>query len=169
DKSFVVLAADYNKLTGGTLVDDATVRFGAPPLVNELITGGQAQAALNLWNWNSRAKLTGRTELITVADMLADLGVSETPPLLGWAFFDETAATKPDAIKAFVDASFEAKAALLTDDALWDTIRPAMNDKGDDALFAQWRDDYRQGIVRAFTAGSVQAATQAFAVMAPFG
>jgi NitT/TauT family transport system substrate-binding protein len=169
DKSFVVLAADYNKLTGGTLVDDATVRFGAPPLINELITGGQAQAALNLWNWNSRAKLAGRTELVTVADMLKDLGVSETPPLLGWAFFDETAARKPDAIKAFIDASFEAKAALLTDDALWDKIRPAMNDKGDDALFAQWRDDYRHGIVRAFTAASVTAATEAFAVMAEFG
>ena len=36
DKSFVILAADYTKQTGGTLVDDATTRFGAPPLVNEL-------------------------------------------------------------------------------------------------------------------------------------
>ncbi len=169
DKSFVILAADYNKQTGGTLVDDATTRFGAPPLINELITGGQAQAALNLWNWNSRAKLAGRTELISVASLLQDLGVAETPPLLGWAFFEETAAAKPDAIKAFVDASFETKAALLTDDALWDKIRPAMNVKDDDALFAQLRDDYRKGIVKSFTASTVDAAKAAFAIMAKFG
>ncbi len=169
DKSFVVLAADYNKQTGGSLVDDAQARFGAPPLVNELITGGQAQAALNLWNWNARAKLTGKTELISVAAMLKDLGVSETPPLLGWAFFDDTATAKPDAIKAFIDASFETKAALLTDDAIWDTIRPVMNVKDDDALFKQYRDDYRSGIVKAFTPALVAAAGQAFAVMAKFG
>ena len=169
DKSFVVLAATYNKETGGVLVDDATTRFGAPPLINELITGGQAQAALNLWNWNSRAKLAGSTELVSVAAMLKELGVSETPPLLGWAFFDETAAAKPDAIKAFIDASFETKAALLNDDAVWDTIRPAMNVKEDDALFAQLRDDYRHGIVQAFTAQSVAAAKEAFAIMAKFG
>lgn len=64
DKSYVILAAEYNKLTGGNLTEDADAKFGAPPLVNELITGGQAQAALNLWNWNSRAKLAGKTELI---------------------------------------------------------------------------------------------------------
>ncbi|RYG55691.1 MAG: ABC transporter substrate-binding protein, partial [Alphaproteobacteria bacterium] len=62
DKSFVILSAEYNKLTGGSLTDDADVKFGAPPLVNELLTTGQAQAALNLWNWNSRAKLAGKTE-----------------------------------------------------------------------------------------------------------
>ena len=54
DKSWVILQAYYGQVTGGQLADDATVRFGAPPLINELITGGQAQASLNLWNWNAR-------------------------------------------------------------------------------------------------------------------
>jgi NitT/TauT family transport system substrate-binding protein len=169
DKSYVVLAADYHKQTGGNLVDDASAKFGAPPLINQLITGGQAQAALNLWNWNSRAKLAGKTELISVAAMLNDLGVSETPPLLGWAFFDETAKTKPDAIRAFLDASFETKHALLTDDALWDTIRPAMNVGDDDALFGQLRDDYRAGIVESYAPDQMQPAMESFAVMAKFG
>ena len=169
DKSYVVLAADYNKQTGGTLSADASAKFGAPPLINQLITGGQAQAALNLWNWNSRAKLAGKTELISVADMLKDLGVTETPPLLGWAFFDDTAKAKPDAIKAFLDASFETKHALLTDDGLWDKIRPAMNVKDDDALFKQLRDDYRAGIVQSYDPTKMQPATESFAVMAKFG
>ncbi|MDB5540693.1 MAG: sulfonate transporter substrate-bindinhypothetical proteinotein [Devosia sp.] len=169
DKSYVILAAEYNKLTGGNLTEDASAKFGAPPLVNELITGGQAQAALNLWNWNSRAKLAGKTELISVAAMLADLGVSETPPLLGWAFFDETAADKADALTAFLDASFETKAALLNDDAVWDQIREVMNVGDDDALFAQLRDDYRAGIVTSYAANNMKPAEESFAVMAKFG
>lgn len=169
DKSFVILAADYNRLTGGSLVDDADAKFGAPPLVNELISDGKAQAALNLWNWNSRAKLAGKTELISVAAMLADLGVGQTPPLLGWAFFDETAAKKGPAIKAFLDASFETKEALMTDDAVWETIKPIMGTDGDDALFAQLRDDYRAGIVQHYDPNDMGSAEASFAVMAKFG
>ena len=169
DKSYVILAAYYNKLTGGNLTEDTDAKFGAPPLVNELITGGQAQAALNLWNWNSRAKLAGKTELISVGAMLADLGVSETPPLLGWAFFDETAREKKAAIKGFLDASFETKNALLTDDALWDKIRDVMNVGDDDALFTQLRDDYRNGIVTKYAASNMKPAEESFAVMAKFG
>lgn len=169
DKSYVILAAEYNKLTGGNLTEDADAKFGAPPLVNELITGGQAQAALNLWNWNSRAKLAGKTELISVAAMLKDLGVSETPPLLGWAFFDETGRTKKAAVKAFLDASFETKAALLTDDAVWEQIKGVMNVGDDNALFTQLRDDYRNGIVTKYSASSMKPAEESFALMAKYG
>lgn len=169
DKSFVILAAEYNKLTGGNLTDDADVKFGAPPLVNELLTTGQAQAALNLWNWNARAKLAGKTELVAVADMLKDLGVSDTPPLLGWAFFEDNAKAKKADFKAFFDASFETKKALLADDAVWDQIRDAMNVGDDDSLFAQLRDDYRKGIVTKYAATAMKPAAESFALMAQFG
>lgn len=169
DKSFVVLAAEYNKLTGGNLIDDADVKFGAPPLVNELLTSGQAQAALNLWNWNSRAKLAGKTELVAVADMLRDLGVEETPPLLGWAFFEDNAKARKAEFKAFFDASFDTKKALLENDGVWDQIRDVMNVGDDDALFAQLRDDYRKGIVTKYAATNMKPAIASFALMAQYG
>jgi NitT/TauT family transport system substrate-binding protein len=170
DKSFVILSADYAKVTGGKLADDASIKFGAPPLINEIFTGGQAQASLNLWNWNSRAKLAGKTQLISIADMLKDLGVTTTPPLLGWTFFEDNALAHKEAFKAFFDASFETKKALLADDAVWDKIRPVMNVGDDDALFKQLRDDYRAGIVSQYTASSaVAAAGTSFEVMAKFG
>jgi NitT/TauT family transport system substrate-binding protein len=40
DKSYVVLAAYYMKATGLVLPEEADVRFGAPPLVNEMLTSG---------------------------------------------------------------------------------------------------------------------------------
>ena len=169
DKSWVILQAYYSHETGRTLVDDTTVRFGAPPLVNELVSSGQAQASLNLWNWNARAKLAGKTELLSIWDMLKALGVSSQPPLLGWTFTDKVASEKARALDAFFDASFDTKAALLTDNVIWNTIRPDLGVKDDDALFAQLRDDYRAGIVRNYDSGNIVAAEEAYALMAKYG
>ena len=73
------------------------------------------------------------------------------------------------ALKAFLDASFATKAAMMTDDAVWEKIKDVMNTGGDDALFKQLRDDYRAGIVQHYAAGDMKPASEAFAVMAKFG
>jgi NitT/TauT family transport system substrate-binding protein len=169
DKSWTILQAYYNHETGRTLTDDATVRFGAPPLVNELIASGQAQASLNLWNWNARAKLAGKTEVLSVWDMLKALGVTAQPPLLGWVFTDTTASTKNDTLKAFFDASFDTKAALLTDDRIWIAIRPQLGVKDDDRLFDELQEDYRAGIVRNYDPDNIIPAEEAYALMAKYG
>jgi NitT/TauT family transport system substrate-binding protein len=169
DKSWVTLQAYYHKLTGAKLVDDVSADYGAPPLVNELLASGGAQAGLNFWQWNARSKVAGLTELVSVADMLAALGVSEQPPLLGWTFTDETAATKATAITAFLDASFEAKAVLLKDDTAWDRLQTLMGAADDAVLFTQLRDDYRAGIVTHYNPAEMGAAAEAFALMAEYG
>jgi NitT/TauT family transport system substrate-binding protein len=106
---------------------------------------------------------------MSVWEMLNALGVAEQPPLLGWAFTDQTAETKTTALVAFLDASFATKAVLLSDDAVWDTIRPVMNVKDDEALFKQLRDDYRAGIVKSYDPNHIEAAEQSFALMAKYG
>lgn len=169
DKSWIVLQAYYAETTGGKLAEDASARFGAPPLVNELLGSGGVDAGLNFWQWNARAKAAGMVELISVADMLEGLGVASQPPLLGWTFTEATAEAKPEALKAFLDASFETKVALLRDDAVWDGLRELMGASDDAALFAQLRDDYRAGIVSGYDPAGMQAASAAFALMATFG
>lgn len=169
DKSWVTLQAYYHKLTGRKLVDDVSADYGAPPLVNELLASGGAQAGLNFWQWNARSKVAGLTELISVADMLAALGVSEQPPLLGWTFTDDTAVSKAAAVTAFLDASFEAKSVLLSDDSAWDRLRTLMGADDDDVLFTQLRDDYRAGIVTHYNPDEMGAAAEAFALMAEYG
>lgn len=169
DKSWVVLQAYYANVTGGVLADDATVKYGAPPLINELLGSGGIDAGLNFWQWNARATAAGLVEVLSVADMLDALGVAEQPPLLGWTFTDETARQKEDAIVRFLDASFAAKAVLLADDAAWDDLRPLMGAADDAALFDQLRADYRAGIVTGYDPSAMQAAEQAFALMAEYG
>lgn len=169
DKSWVVLQAYYNSITGEKLVDNVTANYGAPPLVNELLANGGTDAGLNFWHWNARAKAAGATELISVAEMLNGLGVSEQPPLLGWTFTDQTGKDKKAAIVAFLDASFEAKEILLNDDEAWTSLQTLMGAEGDDALFTQLRDDYRAGVVTSYNPTKMGAAKEAFALMAEFG
>ena len=169
DKSWIVLQAYYASKTGGRLVDEVKAEYGAPPLVNELLAKGEADASLNFWQWNARAKAAGKVELLSVKQMLADMGVADQAPLLGWAFMDTTAEAKTDALKAFFDASFEAKQVLLTDDAHWETLKGVMNAADDESLFKQLRDDYRAGIVTAYDPGNIGAAQASFELMAKYG
>jgi NitT/TauT family transport system substrate-binding protein len=168
DANYLILLAWYNAATGGDLTLDATIEFGAPPEVNAQVSGGTADAALNDWQFTARARLAGAAEIRTVQDMLADLALSKTPVLSGWVFPEAYAAQEPDAIKGFLDASFQARQALLTDDALWEKIRPAMK-IDDDALFFALRDAYRAGIVTSPTDADIQAASEVYARLAKVG
>ena len=170
DKSYILLQAYFNAKTGKLLPDLIKAEFGPPPLVNEMLIGGQADAALNFWHFNARAKLAGMEQLISVKDMLAELGVSRQPPLLGWVFSENVARGKNEEIQRFLDASFATKDKLLTDDAIWDTIRPSMRGaETDDALFAALRDAYRAGIVTSYGAADITAATETYALIAKYG
>ena len=125
---------------------------------------------MNFWHFNVRAQLAGMEQVIAVKDMLAELGVSKQPPMLGWVFSKKVARKKKEEIQRFLDASFATKEKLLTDDAIWDAIRPSMQGaETDDALFIALRDAYRAGIVTSYAEADVQAATETYARLAKYG
>lgn len=169
DKSWIALQAYYAQQTGDTLADKVDAKFGAPPLINELLANGEVDASLNFWHFNARAKAAGNTELVSVAEMMEGMGITNQPPLLAWVFLEETARKKKDALTHFFDASFEAKALLASDDAIWDGLREKMGAAEDDTLFQTLRDDYRAGIIPGFTDEMIESAGTAFSIMAEYG
>ena len=169
DKSRISLQAYFASTACTHLPAVAEARFGAPPLVNELLASGGVEAGLNFWQWNARAKAAGMTEFLTVKTMLADLGITDPVPLLGWTFTDATAEAKHDAITRFLDTSFEAKQVLLTNDAAWDNLKTLMGAADDPTLFTQLRDDYRAGIVTAYDPEDTAPAEKTLALLAKFG
>jgi NitT/TauT family transport system substrate-binding protein len=169
DKSWVALQAYYQLKTGDTLADKIDARFGAPPLINELLAEGKIDASLNFWHWNARAKAAGNTELVSVAAMMNEMGIDPKPPLLGWVFRDTVADERPDAITGFLNASFAAKELLLNDDAVWETLRKKMRATDNDVLFEKLRDDYRAGILTEYNDDTIAAAAASFAIMAKIG
>lgn len=169
DKSWIVLQAYYGQTHDDSLVDQVEASFGSPPLINEFLASGEVDAALNFWHFNARSKAAGMIELKSVADMLTEMGAEVQPPLLGWVFTDETAAEMPEAVKGFLDASFDAKHILLKRDSVWNDLRELMRAADDDALFETLRTDYRAGIIETYNADTIKAAEESFAMMAEFG
>lgn len=168
DIEYLVLRAFYNARTGGDLTTDATTTFAPAAEVNGQLLGGQADAALDARDFGAPAAVGGATQIASLPDMLKELGASRTPPLLGWVFSEEFADKKPETIKRFLDASFQTRAQLLTDDALWEKIRPAMK-IDDDALFIALRDGYRAGIVTGYDESDIEAAKETYALLAKSG
>jgi len=169
DKSWVILQAYYALNHEDRLVDQVTARFGAPPLINELLANGQVDAALNFWHFNARSKAAGMQELKSVASMVTDLGAEVQPPLLVWAFSEDTASDMEDGVLGFLNASYDAKQVLLSDDDVWTGLRELMRAADNDQLFTTLQSDYRAGIVEHYDQSTIDAAAKSFELMAEFG
>jgi NitT/TauT family transport system substrate-binding protein len=164
DKSWVLLQAYARKVANLELKKQADVQFGAPPLLNELVQRGKLDAVLNFRNFNARLKPKGYVAVVSIRDILPALGLDADPPLLGWVFSEQWAAHHPELAKGLIDASYEAKALMKTDDAIWDRLRPSM-DADDDAVFQALKDGYRDGIPERYEQKDIAAAESAFAIM----
>lgn len=164
DKSWVLLQAYARKTAGIDLMDKADVQFGAPPLLNELALRGKLDAVLNFWNFNARLKSRGYQPVVSIRDILPELGLESDPPLLGWVFAEAWARDHPALARGLVDASYEAKRLMKADDAVWDRLRPMM-DAEDDALFAALKEGFREGAPDSYGDQDIAAAESAFALM----
>jgi NitT/TauT family transport system substrate-binding protein len=164
DKSWVLLQAYARKIAGLELKDKADVQFGAPPLLNELVQRGKLDAVLNFWNFNARLKSKGYVPVVSIREILPDLGLDADPPLLGWVFSEHWAADHPELAMGLIDASYEAKGLMKADDAIWEKLRPIMG-AADDAEFQALKEGYREGIPDGYDRKDIAAAESAFAVM----
>jgi NitT/TauT family transport system substrate-binding protein len=168
DKSWLLLQAYVKKKLGEELSKMVDPTFGAPPLLNELTLRGDLPATLTFWHYGARLKAAGMAEIVSAADMLPELGVETTPPLLGWVFSEKWANDNRDAVLGFLRASLAAKQLLKTSDEEWVSLRKLMKAE-DDATFDALRRDYRAGIPTSFTSRDIAAAGKLFETLAALG
>jgi NitT/TauT family transport system substrate-binding protein len=164
DKSWVLLRAYARKTADMDVASAVDAQFAAPPMLNELMLRGKLDGVLNFWNFNARLKEKGMVPLISITEILPALGLKAPPPLLGWVFSEKWAKDHPELADGLIDASYEANRAMLTDDALWQKLRPKM-DADSDSLFEILKAGYREGIPDGYTEADVKAASDAFDVM----
>ncbi|HWA50034.1 MAG TPA: ABC transporter substrate-binding protein [Dongiaceae bacterium] len=164
DKSWVLLQAYARKTANLELKDKADVQFGAPPLLNELALRGKLDAVLNFWNFNARLKSQGFVPVVSIRDILPELGLEADPPLLGWVFAESWATEHPTLATGLIDASYAAKRRMKSDDAVWDRLRPMM-DAEDDILFQALKEGFREGAPDGYVREDIAAAESAFALM----
>mgnify|MGYP000735597799 CR=1 FL=1 len=168
DKNWLLLQAYAQKKHQLNIKDNAEIVFATPPLLNRLMQRNDVDAAINFWHYNARLSANGFRLLVSVPQMLAELGITNKVPLLGWVFEQEWALKHNEKLSGFLQASNEAKQLLLLCDEEWQRIRPltkAENDK----VFIALKNEYRTRLLHKFGPEEIKASKQIFNILAEQG
>lgn len=168
DKSWLMLRAFAKKKIGIDLLDVVEPTYAAPPLLNIILLKREIPAVLNFWHYTARLKAAGMTEMVSVDELLAALGVEGQPPLIGWVFSEKWAASNTDTTQSFLRSLRAAKKMLASSDSEWERIRPLTKAENEETFIAL-RDSYRAGIPKSFGDGNIVAAEQLFSTLAKYG
>lgn len=167
DKSWLLLRARALR-DGLDLKREATVQYGAPPLIMEKARQRDVDASLNFWNFCARLEAQGFRRLIDIRDVERDLGLAEPISMVGFVFSEQFADAHRDLIERFLAVTHKANETMTASDAEWDAIRPLMQ-VDDEAMFALFRDVTRQGIPRRPVTAEEADARKLFRILAEIG
>ena len=167
DKSWLIVQAAAAR-RGIDLKHDATLEYGAPPLIYEKSQQGEAEASLNFWNFCARLETQGYRRILDVRDAEAALGLKEPVALIGYVFSEQFAADHRSEIDRFIAAAQQANDIMLRSNEEWDALRPLMKAE-DDQTFAAYRDRTREGIPRRSIAAEQADAAALFRALASVG
>jgi NitT/TauT family transport system substrate-binding protein len=146
DKNWLLLRAAM-KQDGIDLKSEATIAYGAPPLLAQKTMSGEMDANLNYWNFCAAMEAKGFRRLAGIEDILPKLGAKGRTAMIGYVFDETWAARNHDALARFIVMTRQAKEILATSDVEWERIAP-LTGAADAATLAVYRDRYREGIPR---------------------
>ncbi|RXG99559.1 ABC transporter substrate-binding protein [Bradyrhizobium vignae] len=146
DKSWLLLQARM-KQDGIDLKSEATIVYGAPPLIAAKALDGEMDASLNFWNFCAQLEAKGFRRLTGIEDILPTLGAKGAVAAVGYVFDENWAASHREAVARFIAMARKAKELLATSDAAWDKVGP-LTGATDPAVLKTYRDRYRDGIPR---------------------
>ena len=146
DKSWLLLRA-LGLRAGFDLKNEATLVYGAPPLLSQKALQGETDATLTFWNFCADLEAMGQKRAISMDDVLHRLGAAGPVALLGYVFDGGWAARNHAALDRFLDVSRQAKDILAASDTEWQRLAPRIG-VSDPATLALYRQRYSEGIPR---------------------
>jgi len=146
DKSWLLLQA-WLKQGGIDLKADATIAYGAPPLLTAKTLSGEMDATLNYWNFCAVLEAKGFRRVAGIEELLPKLGAKGRTAMIGYVFDADWANANQDRVARFIAMIRKAKEILSTSDAEWEKIAP-LTGTPDAATLRVYRDRYREGIPR---------------------
>jgi NitT/TauT family transport system substrate-binding protein len=167
DKSWLLLLA-WLKQGGIDLKSDATIAYGAPPLLAAKTLSGEMDATLNYWNFCAGLEAKGFRRIAGIEDLLPKLGAKGRTAMIGYVFDEKWANANQDKISRFIAMTRAAKDILSTSDAEWEKIAP-LTGAPDAATLRAYRDRYREGIPRRPVADEEADARILYRVLADIG
>ncbi|WP_225672573.1 ABC transporter substrate-binding protein [Bradyrhizobium hereditatis] len=167
DKNWLLLLA-WLKQDGIDLKSDATIAYGAPPLLAAKMLGGEMDATVNYWNFCASLEAKGFRRVAGIEDLLPKLGAKGRTAMLGYVFDEKWANANQDKVARFIAMTRKAKEILATSDAEWEKIAP-LTGAPDAATLRAYRDRYREGIPRRQVADEEADARVLYRVLAQIG
>ena len=166
DKSWLLLRAYARRKTGRDLAEQVEPVFAAPPLLSQELVHGRLDAVLTFWPFAARLEALGFRRLVSMEEVMGDLGFSPPAPMLGYAFSETWVSAHGEAARRFLLAASQADK-LMGDDAEWEALKPLIG-APDDATLAALRRRFQAGIV-IDPAGAAAAAARLYALLAEIG
>jgi NitT/TauT family transport system substrate-binding protein len=167
DKSWLIVQAAAMR-QGVDLKREATLEYGAPPLIFQKLQQGEAEASLNFWNFCARLEAEGYRRILDVRDAETVMGLNEPVALVGYVFSEAFAASHKSTIDRFIAVAQKADDIMLRSDEEWDALRPLMKAE-DEWTFKAYRDRTREGIPRRPIAAEETDARTLFRALATVG
>jgi NitT/TauT family transport system substrate-binding protein len=167
DKSWLLLQA-LARRSGVDLRKQATVVYGAPPLLSEKALQGETDATLTFWNFCAELESKGFKRAILMDTVMKDLGAKGPVAIVGYTFESAFAARSRSTVDRFLDAARQAKEILASSDAEWQRLASRIRVTDPDAL-AIYRQRYGEGIVRRPLADEEDDARALYLVLAEVG
>src|SRR5215831_8908016 len=142
DKSWLLLQARL-KQDGIDLKSQASVVYGAPPLLAAKALDGEMDASLNFWNFCAQLEAKGFRRLAGIEEIHPKLGAKGAVAAVGYVFDESWAASHRDVVSRFITMTRKAKELLTTSDAAWEKVAP-LTGTSDPALLQAYRTRYRE-------------------------
>ena len=133
--------------SGIDLRRQATIVYGAPPLLAEKALQGEIDATLTFWNFCAELEGKGFKRAVGVDQVMKGLGAKGPIAIVGYTFDGAWAARNRAAVDRFLAAAREAKGILASSEAEWQRLAPRIRVTDSETL-AIYRQRYSEGIVR---------------------
>lgn len=167
DKSWLLLQADARR-DGVDLKTQASVVYGAPPLLSQKALQHEQDATLTFWNFCAELEGKGLKRGIDMEATLKRLGASGPVAMLGYVFDAGWAARNRAALARFLGVAAEAKEILARSPDEWQRLSPRIG-VSDGAGLDIYRERYSEGIPRRPIADEERDAIGLYRVLAEAG
>jgi NitT/TauT family transport system substrate-binding protein len=167
DKSWLLLQG-LARRSGIDLRRQATIVYGAPPLLTQKALQGENEATLTYWNFCAELEAKGFQRVLNTGDVMRSLGAKGAVAIVGYTFDGAWAAKNKAAVDRFLDATRQAKEIMAASEAEWRRLAPRIG-VSDPATLAIYRQRYTEGIVRRPLAEEEADARALYGVLAEVG
>jgi NitT/TauT family transport system substrate-binding protein len=167
DKSWLMLQAQARR-DGLDLRAQATIVYGAPPLLSQKALQRENDATLTFWNFCAELEGKGLKRGIDMEAIERRLGASGPVAMLGYAFDAGWAAKNKAAVVRFLGVAAKAKDILAGSEEEWQRLAPRIG-VSDNAGLAIYRRRYSEGIPRRPIGDEERDAIALYRVLADIG